>query len=174
MTLTKFGPIGAPSLRDARVDGDVPLRKASLRSTSPICPDSTNSVVVADNECIGMLRISCRRLLQHGRHLCACWATFQSLPEIRKLLGRADGVSLDAAIAQIAHVTADMQALRRILRKIAEADALHKSRYEESPCLLRVRHKRKNCSRESQILCANALLVSGTDIGLATHVVELR
>jgi hypothetical protein len=67
-----------------------------------------------------------------------------------KLRGRSDGVRFDAAVAQIAHVAPEIQALGFALGEKAEAHALHKSGDKEALCLFRVRHKLQNCSRDAR------------------------
>ena len=51
---------------------------------------------------------------------------------MRELLGRTDGVGFDAAVAQIADVTAEAEIFRGALREEAETDTLHAAGDEEA------------------------------------------
>ena len=65
---------------------------------------------------------------------------------MRELFGRADGVDFDAAIAPIAHVAAEAEALRFGDGEEAEADSLHEAGDEETRGFFCVVHKLWNCS----------------------------
>ena len=62
-------------------------------------------------------------MLDHG----AARAAFDECSEARQFFRWSNGVNFNAAIAKIAHITGNMQALGFILRKIAEADTLYDS-----------------------------------------------
>ena len=65
----------------------------------------------------------------------------KSLVELRELLGRADGIGFDAAVAQIAHVAAEAETFGFGLREETEADTLHETGDEETGCSFCVVHK---------------------------------
>ena len=70
--------------------------------------------------------------------------------KLSELLGRADGVGFDAAVAPIADVAADAEALGFGLREETEADSLHAAGDEEAGCFFCGVHKRRNCSERAE------------------------
>src|SRR5215471_3488831 len=94
------------------------------RRVSP-CATAQTLTVVSDAEIFGesglYVRGFFRDMLDHG----AARPSFEHSPQARKTFCRTDRVNFNAAVAQIAHVAAQFQAFRFILREIAEADALY-------------------------------------------------
>jgi len=68
-------------------------------------------------------------------------AFFEARAELRELLGRADGVGLDAAVAAVAHVAGDAETFSFGNGEEAEADTLHKAGDEEARCFFCGVHK---------------------------------
>ncbi len=66
---------------------------------------------------------------------------FEAHEEFGELLRGADGVSLDAAVAQVADVAAEAEAFGFGLREETEADSLHETCDEETGCFFCVVHK---------------------------------
>ena len=66
---------------------------------------------------------------------------FEARAELRQLFWRSDGVDFDAAVTQIADVTAEAEAFGFGLREETEADSLHETCDEETRCLFCVVHK---------------------------------
>src|SRR5258708_25540617 len=97
-----------------------------------LCQSVRRSGVIGDDECVCVLRVDRVGLLDHFHDAGGSRTIFQSETEIGELLGRADRVGFHAAVAQVPHVAADLQALRAAFREVAEADALHESGYEKS------------------------------------------
>ena len=69
-------------------------------------------------------------------------AFFEARAEFRELLGRADSVSFDAAIATIADVAVNTEEFGFALSEETKANTLHEAGDEESRCFLFVVHKR--------------------------------
>jgi hypothetical protein len=61
--------------------------------------------------------------------------------EVRELVGGTDGVGFDAAVAQIANVAAEAEALGFGDGEETEADSLHAAGDEEASCFFCVVHK---------------------------------
>ena len=72
---------------------------------------------------------------------------FQGGEEAQELLLGADGVNFDAAVAQIAHVSGEVQAFGGVLREVAIAYALHQTRNEISSGLFFRAHRVGHCSK---------------------------
>jgi hypothetical protein len=75
---------------------------------------------------------------------------FEARAKLRELLGRADGVGFDAAVAQVADVAAEAEALGFADGEETEADTLHAAGDEETRCFFCGVHKRRNCSERAE------------------------
>ena len=82
-----------------------------------------------------------RGLLGDGTHTGKARTFFETCAKLRKLLGRADGVSFDATVAAIADVAAEAEALGFGLCEETEADTLHEAGDEEAGCFFCGVHK---------------------------------
>ncbi len=78
------------------------------------------------------MRIDVRGLFGDGPNAGKARPFFKARAKLRELLGRADGVSFDAAVAAIANIAAEAEALGFGDSKEAEADSLHEAADEES------------------------------------------
>src|ERR1700730_13419645 len=107
-----------------------------------------SSLSVSNDKTVGIIRIDGRLLFGDFADACAPRPAFEGGAELGELLGRADGVGFDPAVRQIFCVAAQVQALRGVLSKIAEADTLHDSGDDVTPGLFVLTHKAVNCSRE--------------------------
>ena len=87
------------------------------------------------------MRVDVRGLFGDGTHAAKPRAFFKARAKLRKLLGRADGVGLDAAVAAIADVAAKTEALSFGGSEEAEADTLHEAGDEEAGCFFCGVHK---------------------------------
>jgi len=87
------------------------------------------------------LRVDVRGLFGDGTHARKARAFFETRAKLRKLLGRADGVGLDAAVAAIADVAAEAEALGFGDGEEAKADTLHEAGDEEAGCFFCGVHK---------------------------------
>jgi hypothetical protein len=99
------------------------------------------------------------------RHMARKRSAPQLEAKVVQLIRCADRIRLDSAIAQISDVTTESQSFRRTLRKVAEADTLHRSRDEEALRLFCLCHKPENCSRHR---CA-LILASPRKLAEATN-----
>jgi hypothetical protein len=96
------------------------------------------------------LRVDVRGLFGDGIDVRKSRAFLETHAKLCELLGRADGVGFDAAVAKIADVAAEAEIFRGALREEAEADTLHAAGDEEAGCFFCGVHKRRNCSEREE------------------------
>jgi hypothetical protein len=74
---------------------------------------------------------------------------FEARAKLRELLGCADGVGFDTAVAQVADVAAEAEAFGLANCEETEADSLDAAGDEEARCFFCDVHKRRNCSERA-------------------------
>ena len=92
------------------------------------------------------MRIDIRGLFGDGIDVRKAWTFFEACTELYELRERADGVSLDAAVAQIADVAAEAEALGFADGEKTVANTLHAAGDEEARSSFFGVHKLWNCS----------------------------
>ena len=78
------------------------------------------------------MRVDVRGFFGDGPNTRKTRTFFKTRAELRELVGRADGVGFDAAVAAIANVASEAEALGFGDGKEAEADSLHEAADEEA------------------------------------------
>ena len=87
------------------------------------------------------MRIDVRRLFSDGTDAGKARAFFETRAKLSELLGRSDGVGFDPAVAAIAHIAAEAEALGFGDGEETEADTLHQTGDEEAGCFFCGVHK---------------------------------
>ena len=87
------------------------------------------------------MRVDVRRLFDDGTDAGKARAFFEAHAKLRELLGRADGVGFDAAVATIADVAGEVEALGFGDGEEAETDTLDEASDEEAGCFFCGVHK---------------------------------
>jgi len=113
-------------------------------------------VLVSDDKSRRVQRVHGGALFAHLANASAPRTPLERRTKFGQLFIGADGVNFDAAVRQVPRIAANVQSLRRMLRKIAEADALHNSRDGITPGLFKLAHKAVDCSRQRIGLAAMA------------------
>jgi hypothetical protein len=85
----------------------------------------TNSSLVRDDELRGRTGADFRRLLHNLPNFREPRSAFECSAKLLQLLHRSAGQDFHAAVAKIAHVSAEVQLLGGILRKVAKAYPLY-------------------------------------------------
>jgi hypothetical protein len=88
-----------------------------------------------------VLRVDVRGLLGDGTDAGKARTFFEARAKLRELLGRANSVGFNTAVAAIADVASEAQALGFGDGEEAEADSLHKAGDEEAGCFFCGVHK---------------------------------